>query len=131
VLQCFFGDRIVLVLTALMVMGLLVALLGARWETAFAVFGVLVAVAGAWWALERARSTDQHPRLVRAAVRVRNTLRVPIVVFGHSHVPARMPLPGGDGHYLNPGGWADPAETEPGAVVLRRGADGSLSLVTS
>lgn len=128
VMQCFFGDRFLLMAAALVAIIAFLGGFGVGIETAVAVPSVSALVVGAWIVLDRKRSVEQHPRLVRASRALRDSLGVPYVIFGHSHVPARLRISGGKGWYLNPGGWADHAEQEPGTIVLLRNHDGSLAM---
>jgi UDP-2,3-diacylglucosamine pyrophosphatase LpxH len=120
-------DRLaLLVVTSLLATVALIALPGG-WALATVAFLAGGAWAAAWW-LSRARggtSPDEHMRAV--PTKIREHVRAPFVVFGHSHHPVALPLDGG-GWYFNTGTWV--ATEKPGLLrafthlVIRHSDDG-------
>lgn len=59
--------------------------------------------------LARQREVESHPKLLRVARKVRRLVKVPFVVFGHSHVPVKQSIET-DGWYFNTGSWSGDAK---------------------
>jgi UDP-2,3-diacylglucosamine pyrophosphatase LpxH len=120
-------DRLALaVLTSLLAVVAILAL-PSPWSLAVVggLFGVAYTVAQA---LSRARgdtSPEEHMKAVPQ--KIREHVRAPFVVFGHSHHPVALPLSGG-GWYFNTGTWV--ATEKPGLLrsfthlVIRDGVGG-------
>ena len=104
VLRALFLDRLLLAAFGLgAALGLVVALTGhLRWALPLLVMGAVLIANAKMGRLRLASSAERlrsMPRLVQALV------GVPLVVFGHSHAPERVALPGG-AEYINTGTWA-------------------------
>lgn len=107
-IQMLYMDRIFLAAATLLV------LFGAtvmpaeglvRASVAGGAFGASVA---GFLLLARLREVEAHPKLLRVARKVRELVKVPFVVFGHSHVPVRQAI--GTGWYFNTGSWSGDAK---------------------
>lgn len=68
-----------------------------------------VTVFAAAWLLSRRwlrwRKVEAHPKLAESAEHVAAIFEVPLVVFGHSHVPEVRRLEGREATYVNTGSW--------------------------
>lgn len=53
----------------------------------------------------RTRAVDPRPKLAAGARAVAEVLRVPFIVFGHSHLPEVRPLDDAGATYINTGSW--------------------------
>lgn len=121
-------DRVALVVfTALVAAVLLVALplVGAL----VGVAAVLASSVVTGQVLARLRGhTDPDELMKLVPQKIRDHVRAPFVVFGHSHQPVALPLAGG-GWYFNTGTWV--ATEKPGLLrafthlVIRRGEEGT------
>ena len=92
--------------------GALAALLTCIWLTplpalARAAVGALAIVGAARLSRHglRTRRVDPHPKLIEGARSVAALLRVPYVVFGHSHTPEVCALSATGATYVNTGSW--------------------------
>ncbi len=104
VLRALFLDRVLLQGVALGVAaGLLAGLEGpARWLAPLAVVGASLLVSDL---LGRRRLESSAQKLRAVPTLVQALVGVPLIVFGHSHAPERVPLPSG-AVYFNTGTWA-------------------------
>jgi UDP-2,3-diacylglucosamine pyrophosphatase LpxH len=107
-IQMLYMDRIFLgVLTLLVVLGAVLipdsGVIRASTAGGFATGSVLLF----FW-LWRQRQVEAHPKLLRVAKKVRELVKVPFVVFGHSHVPVSESIT--DGWYFNTGSWSGDAK---------------------
>jgi len=120
-------DRVALLALTAVVAGVLLLVLPAAWA-ALAVAAVLAAAGGAAQLLARLRGhTDPNEGMKAVPQKIRDHVRAPFVVFGHSHQPLALPLAGG-GWYFNTGTWV--ATEKPGLLrsfthlVIRHGEGG-------
>jgi hypothetical protein len=120
-------DRLaLLVLTSVLALACVV-LLPTLWS-ALAVVGLFGAAYGAAHALSLARGhTSPEENMKTVPQKIREYVRAPFVVFGHSHHPLALKLDGG-GWYFNTGTWV--ATEKPGLLrafthlVIREGENG-------
>lgn len=105
----FFDQLLLLLLAGGLLGALAVAPVALPWRA-----GVAALVAVATTLLSRAslrwRRVDADPELAESAERVAAVLGVPLVVFGHSHVPRVTPLPAHGSTYVNTGSWTHEGE---------------------
>lgn len=112
-------------LSALTLIAALVVGLWGGWPWGFAGgLATLIAGLGLGELISQKMERDPSRALATVPDRIHRLADVPLVVFGHTHLPQRVPLPGG-GVYLNAGTWL-PA-IRPGllrafthVVILRR-----------
>jgi UDP-2,3-diacylglucosamine pyrophosphatase LpxH len=105
IMAALFIDRLVLGLVALVTAGVLVGQLHGLWKAAGAL-GTLVAFACLNQALNRVRMIGSSAVKLRTATNlIQSLVCAPLIVFGHSHTPERVPLAGG-ATYFNTGTWA-------------------------
>ncbi|MCK6545487.1 metallophosphoesterase [Myxococcota bacterium] len=107
--RMLFFDQLLLVLaTASIALGLA---LGPGSALVRAAAGV-TALAAAWAVSRRwlrGRRVEAHPKLAESAVHVAAIFEVPLIVFGHSHVPEVQRLEGAT--YVNTGSWTHDGES--------------------
>jgi len=123
-------DRVALVTFSALLAGVLLLALppiwalggvGAVFATAFATGQVLARLRG---------HTDPDEQMKKVPQKIRDHVRTPFVVFGHSHQPVALPLAGG-GMYFNTGTWV--ATEKPGLLrsfthlVIRHAEGGPLA----
>lgn len=103
-LRMLYMDRVFLAGLNVLVMVLALFLPITWWDRVLVVtgFGLLTTLAN--HLLERGRQVEAHPKLKQAASRVADLLRVPFVVFGHSHVPEASQAAAST-RYFNTGSW--------------------------
>jgi UDP-2,3-diacylglucosamine pyrophosphatase LpxH len=104
VLMALFIDRVLLGMAALIAAGLLEAKLHGWWRLA-GPLGVVAAAATVNQILNRLRLESSAQKLRSAPRLIRDLVRAPFIVFGHSHAPETIALDGG-GTYFNTGTWA-------------------------
>jgi UDP-2,3-diacylglucosamine pyrophosphatase LpxH len=107
-LAALFIDRVLLGLAALAAGGVFIARLHGM-ARLWAPVATLVAAAVVNQLLNRARLVSPAQRLRSAPRFIRELIRAPLIVFGHSHAPERVALDG-DGVYFNTGTWASDDE---------------------
>ncbi len=103
-LSALFIDRVLLGAAALLAGGICLARLhglSRAWVPALIVVGAAVINE----ALNRGRLVSPAQRLRSAPQFIRELIRAPFIVFGHSHAPERVALDGG-GVYFTTGSWA-------------------------
>lgn len=103
--RMLFFDQLLLLLVATGSLGALaVAPIDPRWRAALTgIVALATALLSRAWL--RWRRVDADPELAESAERVAAVLGVPLVVFGHSHVPRVTPLPIQGATYVNTGSW--------------------------
>lgn len=114
----FVGLLNVLVLGALLVSpgdGILRASVGGGFGL---LSGVLLIV------LSRLREVESHPKLLRMARKVGQLMKVPFVVFGHTHVPVVERIGEEESWYINTGSWTAGERRGLTHVCILLGADG-------
>jgi UDP-2,3-diacylglucosamine pyrophosphatase LpxH len=103
-LAALFIDRLLLGVAALVAGGVCVAKLHG-WQRAWVPALILLAAAVANEALNRMRLESPSKRLRDAPRFIKELIRAPFIVFGHSHEPEQVALEGGS-VYFNTGTWA-------------------------
>jgi UDP-2,3-diacylglucosamine pyrophosphatase LpxH len=88
---------------------------GSLWVRGGIAVGVLVLSLIANSILDRYREVSPHPKLTRMAKKIAGLLKVPFVIFGHSHIPwmerAKSEGERGDSWYFNTGSWTSTSTT--------------------
>jgi UDP-2,3-diacylglucosamine pyrophosphatase LpxH len=107
-LAALFIDRVLLGILALVAGGVCIAKLHG-WPRAVVPAGILLLAAVANEVLNRMRLESSADKLRAAPRFIRELIRAPFIVFGHSHEPERIALDGG-GVYFNTGTWASDDE---------------------
>jgi UDP-2,3-diacylglucosamine pyrophosphatase LpxH len=103
-LAALFIDRMLLGIVALVTAGVLVGQLHGLWKAAGAL-ATLVAFACVNQALNHIRLESSATKLRTATSLIQGLVCAPLIVFGHSHTPEKVPLPNGATYY-NTGTWA-------------------------
>lgn len=103
ILAVLFLDRVLLLLLSVPSLAALVYLSPGRWKigSALAVLGLALL---ANYLMHRFRGVTSPTALRRVTRAIHKIIRAPLIVFGHSHEPERVPLPEG-GVYYNTGTW--------------------------
>jgi UDP-2,3-diacylglucosamine pyrophosphatase LpxH len=121
-------DRVALVVSSALLTAILLIVLPSA-GALIAVAAVLASAFGAGQILARLRGhTDPDEHMRRVPQKIRDHVRAPFVVFGHSHQPVALPLADG-GWYFNTGTWV--ATEKPGLLrafthlVIRHGEEGA------
>jgi UDP-2,3-diacylglucosamine pyrophosphatase LpxH len=103
-LAALFIDRMLLGIVALVTAGVLVGHLHGLWKIVGAL-ATVVAFACVNQALNHVRLESSATKLRTATGLIQSLVCAPLIVFGHSHTPERVALPGG-ATYFNTGTWA-------------------------
>src|SRR6185312_10244284 len=103
-LAALFIDRVLLGVAALVTASLLVGHLHGLWK-AVGALATLVAFACVNQALNHVRLESSANKLRATTKLIQGLICAPLIVFGHSHTPERVPLANG-GTYFNTGTWA-------------------------
>lgn len=116
-INMLYMDRVALLALNVLCMATAAVAPGSLWGRAAIVGGIAVASLIANVMIGRVRDVSPHPRLLRMAKKVAGLLKVPFVVFGHSHIPvmarasdAEQPVEGRDTWYFNTGSWTSASE---------------------
>lgn len=100
----FFDQLVLAAVTVSVALGLALGP-GSAWVRGAAGLTVLTAA----WIVSRCwlrwRNVEAHPKLAESAAHVAALFAVPLVVFGHSHVPEVRRLEGHNATYVNTGSW--------------------------
>jgi UDP-2,3-diacylglucosamine pyrophosphatase LpxH len=105
-------DRLLLMATMMLL--ILVFVVALPWGWALAAVGGTIGLGwGVSWWLSHDRAMDPAPKMRAVTQRIRNLVRTPYVVMGHSHYPQAVELDGG-GMYFNTGTWV--ATEKPGLL---------------
>ena len=103
-LAALFIDRMLLGIAAVATAGVLVGQLHGLWK-AVGALATVVAFACVNQALNHVRLESSAVKLRMATHLIQGLVCAPLIVFGHSHTPERVPLRGG-ATYFNTGTWA-------------------------
>jgi UDP-2,3-diacylglucosamine pyrophosphatase LpxH len=103
-LAALFIDRMLLGITALVTAGVLVGHLHGVWK-AVGALATVVAFACVNQALNHIRLESSATKLRTATNLIQGLVCAPLIVFGHSHTPEKVPLKNGATYY-NTGTWA-------------------------
>ncbi len=117
-LRMLYLDRFVLLLLIATVLAAVFFAPGSAWIRSWSGLGVLLGALTTNCFLDRIRKVDSHPKLIPIAHKVARLMKVPFVIFGHSHVPVASERQGstlssGEGpksahpssKYFNTGSW--------------------------
>jgi UDP-2,3-diacylglucosamine pyrophosphatase LpxH len=108
-IRMLYMDRVALAFLNVLVTAGMIAVPGPAWLRAAIAGAVAAASIAANVMLERARAVDPHPKLMRISRKIALLMKVPFVVFGHSHRPlmaeAREAEATGQSWYFNTGSW--------------------------
>lgn len=124
-LRMLYMDRVALGLLNLIVGAGMIAAPGPGWLRASISAVVAVASVAANVLLDRAREVDPHPKLKRISRKIARLLKVPFVVFGHSHRALMESAQDEDASqdvpswYFNTGSWTGGPEGLTHVCILR------------
>ncbi|MBI4818491.1 MAG: metallophosphoesterase [Deltaproteobacteria bacterium] len=110
-MRLLFLDRVLLAVGAMFLVFLVLLFVERTWLELVGIGFVFAAALRANKSMLRHRFLLPGPKQARAADKIAETLEVPVVVMGHSHVRRNIPLPNGR-TYLNTGCWLPPFPTQ-------------------
>ena len=121
ILRSVLLDRLALGLLASLTL-LTLAIVGVfHGQTLYGALGVLGAWVVAHRYLSSQRQLDPADEMLHRAGTLARLLPAAFVVMGHTHIPAKQPVSGGDATYINLGSWAEEEELDvaPGRAPYR------------
>lgn len=125
-INMLYMDRVALAGLDLVAIGLAFAVSGPALLRAGVALGVVLLSLVAHGILERFREVDPNPKLAKMAREVARLMRVPFVVFGHTHRPTMEAAPAcaeqASSWYFNTGSWTHAGEVGLTHVCILRNA---------